>query len=598
MKKFFLVLVSLVFLFSVSLFATTNSQKYYPVSSIEWRSVNELCHYVGVAGPTSNGPVTKAQLLLALERAEEYLDSDNPILLDIKNKLNEEYSFYSDSLGSISLVGVLSPELYGQTNGNSEAPMWGLDSSWAIKNHLERKSAAVLTLENTIRDSLYSRFAFEYRQKVGNDKNIWTKNFHTSFYGTRIAQNFPYDAGVSLGTKGLSLILGRGHVSLGEGYTGNTAIGDNYDYQEFMKTGFYTKNTSVFVTLTSFDSSHASTKLVEKTEDGKTYYVPEVENLSPWDVKTSQFSGYKNVRHSAGYDIVLFDKHKVSLAFVTLLDTDTAFDFRYLNPFMVLHNMYNYHEGHSLEANNMISIDYSVSVAPRWNIYLQLTMDQLQIKGETDGYINSLDYTDPNAFGGLFNLSYTDIFCSDTIVNLYGEVVYNMPGMYLNSKFYNSNGEVTQLKTDKRCWSQDYLLGYSREEENGYDDVAYSGYIYGPDCVVVSLGGTMRRPNSYSLSSSIMYMAHGAKGRGESASNYTFDEIDKREDVNRVALTGTVEHSLIYKAEAELQLRDYLSFSFGGAYQYRWNYMNTANKNYSNLQLFVGLKLSTISFTV
>lgn len=578
MKKIFLVLVSLIFLFSLSLFASTNSQKYYPVSSLEWRSVNELCHLAGVVGPTSNGPVTRAQLLLALERAEEHLDCNNPILLDIKEKLNKDYAFYSDDFGSISLIGILSPEVYGQVN-KAEETSWILDYSWVIKNHLDRKSAAVLLLENTISDTLYTRFGFEYRQKVSGEKNIWTKNFHSSFYGSRLVQNFPFDAGVSLGTKGLSLILGRGHVSLGEGYTGNTAIGDNYDYQEFMKAGFFTRNTSVFITLTSFDSSHGE------------------DVTKPWAVKTSQFSGYKNIRHSAGYDIVLFNKHKISLSFITLLDTDTAFDFRYLNPFMILHNMYNFHEGHSLEANNMITLDYSFSVAPKWNIYLQLTMDQLQIKGETDGYIDRLGYTDPNAFGGLLNLSYTDMIKSESILNLYGEVVYNMPGMYLNSKFYDENGNVTQLKTNMRCWSQDFLLGYSREEESG-DDSAYSGYIYGPDCVVVSIGGTIRKPNFYNVSSSVMYMAHGEKGRGSDYSNYTFDGIDKKEDVNRLSLTGTIEHSFIYKTEAEIQLRDYLSFSFGGAYQHRWNYMNTENKKYSNLQLFVGLKLSTISFTV
>ena len=108
MKKQLISILSLFFLSFSVLFA--NSQTYYPVSSLEWRTVNELCHYAGVVGPTSNGPVTKAQLLLALERAEEHLDCNNPILLDIKEKLNKDYAFYSDDFGSISLIGMLSPE--------------------------------------------------------------------------------------------------------------------------------------------------------------------------------------------------------------------------------------------------------------------------------------------------------------------------------------------------------------------------------------------------------------------------------------------------------------------------------------------------------
>lgn len=50
--------------------------------------MNKLCHYASVAGSTSNGSIAKAQLLLALERAEKVLDSYNSILLDIKTRLD------------------------------------------------------------------------------------------------------------------------------------------------------------------------------------------------------------------------------------------------------------------------------------------------------------------------------------------------------------------------------------------------------------------------------------------------------------------------------------------------------------------------------
>ena len=126
-----------------------------------------------------------------------------------------------------------------------------------------------------------------------------------------MSQNFPFDAGISIGTQGFSIITGRGKVSLGEGYTGNTAIGDNYDYQEFMKMGFYTRNTGVNLTLTSFDSSR-------KTTNDSTN---EINN--PYTVQNSKFSGYREIRHSAEYEMTIVDKLKLSLAFITLLDTDS-----------------------------------------------------------------------------------------------------------------------------------------------------------------------------------------------------------------------------------------------------------------------------------
>lgn len=584
MKKAFVVFALFLLLIALPLTASP-SQKYYPVASDEWQTVNEICHWAGVSGPTSNGPVTASQLLLALERAERYIDSDNAVLDSIKAVLNEESPFYSDELGSISLNGELSPEMYVQTSRPYGADTWNTDGDWFVRSHSERESLFSLILENTIRDNFYARLRFSFRQKSNPiDENVWNKNIHFSFVGNIINQNFPFDGGVSLGSGGLSLIVARSRVSLGEGYTGNTAVGDNYDYQDFMKAGFYSKSSSVFLTLTTFDSSHGT----------------DIE--FPWDVRVSSFSGWKNIRHSASYEIVLVDRLKLSLAFVTLLDTTASFDIRYLNPFIFLHNMYNFHENgeshkySTLEANNMISIDLSWTFARKWNIYFQVTMDQLQLPGESDEYIHNFNYTEPNTFAGLFNISYSDIINGSGILNLYGEVVYAMAGMYLNSKYYDGD-VVVQTASDSRCWSQDWLVGYHRELESS-DDMSYSGYKYGPDNVVVSLGGTYRVPYGFAVSGSLFYMAHGEKGRGTDSSNYNFDGIDDVANVNRLPLYGTVEHTFVVKAEGEIQLLSFLSLSGGLAYSYRWNYRNSSGDTFSNLQGYFGIKLSTASFSV
>lgn len=599
MKKAALSLILFLLLLSA---LNAGGQKYWAVSSSAWQRVNAVCHSAGVVGPSSNGPVTTDQLLLALSRAELVLGSDNPIVASLKEELGEEESIYSDRLGSVNLTGALSPELYAQSgmpfgSDYRENMTWDLDGDWFIKNTRERRPLVSVTLENNILDMIYSRFnigVISALSKYGDSEPYWNNHFQTQLSGGHIAQNFPSDAGISIGKEGVSLIAARGRVSLGEGYTGNTAIGDNYDYQEFVKAGFYTEHTSVFMTLTSFDSSHKNPK--EEDEKGNTYTY----TLKPWDVLSSRFTGYRELRHSVDYEVTLTPSFRFSLAFITLLDTTSAFDIRYLNPFMIFHNYYNYHEETILEANNMITLDFSYSPAPKWNLYLQLTMDQSQVKGEAEGYLG-FGYTEPNAYGGLFNVSYSDIV-KDGILNLYAEAVYNMPGMYLNSKFYD-NGNVTQFKGKRddsgeftssypRCFSQDFLLGYKRTESD-YDDISYSGYVYGGDLAVFSLGGSYTLPGSFTLSSSLFYMAHGEKGRGEDEKNYTFDGIDTIDDVWRLALTGTVEHTLVIKAEGEWVIWKYLSLSLGAAYSYRWNYRNSEGKTFSNLQGYVGFTLSS-----
>ena len=598
MKKAALTLILLSLLLSA---LNAGGRKYWAVSSSEWQRVNAVCHSAGVVGPSSNGPVTTDQLLLALSRAELVLGSDNPLVASLKEELGEEESIYSDRLGSVNLTGALTPELYAQSgmpfgSDYRENITWDLDGDWFIKNTRERRPLVSVTLENNILDMIYSRFnigVISALSKYGDSEPYWNNHFQTQLSGGHIAQNFPSDAGISIGKEGVSLIAARGRVSLGEGYTGNTAIGDNYDYQEFVKAGFYTEHTSVFMTLTSFDSSHKDPK--EKDEKGNKY------TLKPWDVLSSRFTGYRELRHSVDYEVTLTPSFRFSLAFITLLDTTSAFDIRYLNPFMIFHNYYNYHEETILEANNMITLDFSCSPAPKWNLYLQLTMDQSQVKGEAEGYLG-FGYTEPNAYGGLFNISYSDTV-KDGILNLYAEAVYNMPGMYLNSKFYDDNGNVTQFKGKRdeageftssypRCFSQDFLLGYKRTESD-YDDISYSGYVYGGDLAVFSLGGSYTLPGSFTLSSSLFYMAHGEKGRGADEKNYTFDGIDTIDDVWRLALTGTVEHTLVIKAEGEWVIWKYLSLSLGAAYSYRWNYRNSEGKTFSNLQGYVGFTLSS-----
>ena len=578
MKRVLLIII-LVLLPIYIVFSSNSNQKYYAVSSDQWGIVNDVCHLAGVVGPSSNGPVTAYQLFLALDRAEKVLGEDNQIIKVAREMIGEMETIYEDDLGFISLSLETNGEVYLQSNGkNLISSAFESDDDWFIRNYRERPAFISLTLENGINEYLYSRFVFQGKQKQFSD-NYWIEGVHFGFYGARNSQNFPYDAGISFGTKGFSLITGRGRVSLGEGYTGNTAIGDNYDYQEFLKMGFYTRNTGVNLTLTSFDSSRNiikdGTSVIEK----------------PYSVQNSKFSGYRELRHNAQYEMVIVDRIKLSLAFITLLDTDTAFDFRYLNPMMILHSMYNFHDGNILEANNMIFVDFSWAVAKKLNLYFQVTMDQFQITGEADGYTATYGYTDPNAFSFLMNLSYTDMI-KDGIGRVFAEAVYTAPGMYLNQKYYDKNGNVTQYIKDDSCWSQDFLLGYSRTEAGGRDDMAFSGYIYGPDAIVFALGGEYYIPDKIDLRARVFYMSHGEKGRGSDDDNYNFSGLDSKETINTLSPTGIVEKTFAVSAECDWTLSEFVSLYCGAAYSYRWNYRNQEGINLGNLQTAFGVKLT------
>ena len=125
---------------------------------------------------------------------------------------------------------------------------------------------------------------------------------------------------------------------------------------------------------------------------------------------------------------------------------------------------------------------------------------------------------------------------------------------------------------------------------SSYGDVSYSGYVYGPDCIVVALGGEYIR-RIFSVEGRVMYMAHGEKGRGTGLSNYTFAGIDSRSTYNSKTPYGTVEHTVLVSAVSECEVTSYLSLSLGVAYSYIFNYSNESGRNRSSLELVFGVTI-------
>lgn len=594
MKKslaLFLVLLALVPAVPAGSAASTTSavsaagQKYFAVSSEEWQFVRNLCHYAGVAGPSSAGPVTEGQLLVAIERAEAVLGPSDALVLHARELLEPGFVFISDDLGSIGGSVTIQPAVYVQTKApDLEDFTSDPDRDWFVWNYQDTPALADLELEVRIRKNLYGRFDFGVYQKLYSGSNYYTQTFHTNVFllGPGFAQYFPFDAGISIGSGTLNLIIARARMSLGEGCTGNTAIGDVYDFQEFIKLGFSARRWGISLSLTSFDSSHDP--LLSGPSD-------------MFSLLSARYGGFQQLRQAITYEILPVDSLRASISMLNILDTSGSLDFRMFNPFNVFHNMYNYHND-CYEANNFMTVDVSWSPARHWNIYGQFSLDQFQLSGEVRDYDSDLGYVDPDAFGFLANVSYTDTV-GKGMLNAWLEAVVNWPGMYLNEKYYDASDNITQQRTDasgnpnRYCWSQDMLMGYYRRGYDGANDIAFSGYTYGPDCAVLALGCEYSAA-SWNLESSVLYLAHGEKGTGTDPRNYTYAGIDTPETYRKLPLVGElVEHTLNLTLRGCWDLASWVSVNGGLSYSYRWNYNHEAGRILSNLQAAFGVKVST-----
>ena len=570
MKKRLLTLI-LVFICPILLFA--NYQKYYEVSSLEWRLVSWLTKYAGVTGPSSNGPVTGYQLKDAIDRAEKKLGKDNEYIIEAREALAGPEPVIGERDSGYGFFRVaVTPEVYLQTNGIEPGTFDGgntiYDSDWFVGDSQERSPLFDIEIEFGVKDIAYATFDYNFtRSYYASD--TWSKNFlhNISFDHT---ENYPYRAGISIGNENLSFIAAKAGVSMGEGYTGNTAIGDNFDYQEFVKAGFFSPNVSLFLNITNFDSSHSR----------------DIQN--PFKFSYPAFSEYLQLRHCVSMDINILDRGLFSVSLINLLDTTSSFDLRMINPLYILHNMFNNKERTIFESNNMLFVSLSIPIVPKVSAHFQYTMDQSQSKKEIESVT---EYIDPNAFSLLFNLSYSDSTRSGRY-ELVGEVVYNSPCMYLNQKYFKDGDRITDiipLSDPVYAWSQDFLVGYfNQNETNG--NAGWSGYYHGPDSIVTAIGGTYCG-GKYELSGRIFYMAHGEKGRGDKAENYTFDGYNTADTVSDYSLSGIIEHSLVLSLEGDYSFSDYLSIHSGFAYSYQWNYRNQKGENRNNLQCVLGFKV-------
>ena len=569
-----------------------NSQKYYPVSSEEWRAVNNLCIYAGVMGPTSNGPVTISQLEVALNRVEQVLGENYGPLVELRSHLHKESALIQSDFGALTLVGKMAGEFYFQSRpveaDKIEGEIIDPDRYMFIKDSLDRSRFLEIEAEITIKNFFYSRFVYDFGP-LDYVNGVWNKRFSHNLVFTH-SENFPYDSGVSLGSSNFTFIAAKGRRSMGQGYTGNTAIGDVFNYQEFIKTGAFSDVVSLYIGMTNFDSSHFTNYTSDDFEKNNNKDFKEfIQN--PFKVDGARFGGYKSIRYETSLEINLFKNFGFTFSLITLFDSESSFDLRGINPFYIMHNLFNFTESDNqiLEANNFMTFDITYIPIKKIQLYFQFSMDQFQSTGEVDAYLKSGNI-EPNAFGILTNITYVDKV-KDGTISAYGEFVYNSPGLYLNQLYYEGDKLTKEKKDDNYyCWSQDYLVGYNRVSQSG-DDVAFAGYKYGPDVIVGSVGVRYSTLKQIDVLGRVLYIAHGEKGRGKDLENYTFDGINEKENWKTKAPTGTVEHTAAVTIEGQWQPSDWCKFYLGFAYAHIWHFKNAKNVQEDLVQASVGLSL-------
>lgn len=559
-----------------------NLQKQYDISSYEWHMVSRLCIMAGVVGPSSVGPVSGDELIIALDRIDfARLDSYwQDVYEELRNEVENPFFLLDYDGFDFSGNLLLGAEMYAQTQDD----FFLSNNDWYI-DYINRIPMFGIPLELGISDMFYGMVDLEFMPWFSNPKwssaaadkvNPFSDVFYFNWLALRngsIQRCIPFEAGLSGGTDFAHFFIGRGKQSIGNGYTGNLMTGDNFSYQDFAKIAFHNSVFTYNMSLTHYDQQTRS--LISGYPSGSG---TELDNFS--------FSGMHQVRTVQSYVITPVRNLSIGLHFGTLFQSDSAFDFRMVNPFMFMHNYFNfaqYNGGEKIEANNHFTLTFEYVPLPCWQLTGQIIIDQFQLANESQGLNGA------NALGFLLNTTY-EIPLSNGVVSPYFEAVYTTPTLYLNQKYTNVDGSIISHEPgdglDYYDWNQDLIVGYSLWWGN---ELNYIGYKYGPDSMVFSLGVEYIVPKVIEINGFILFRMHGEKGIAwTDTDNHQSATIEETDNAWDIWLTGTKEYMLQFTLEASYQMTDWLRFRSSITHYEKFNNRNIEGAYWNNTQFTFG----------
>ena len=570
MKKGLLVLLVVYCLFPV--FALQNT---FGPSSDEYRDLMTLCSVSGVRPAIMVLPVSADQMLRIMDAipVSKLDDVSRAMYDDLRNKLESPSVVIDQVLGNGRFATDFAIETSLQAIKQSQSEF---DFLVAKK---DRKPMLLIGADLFFNDFLYAKFTIDVTD-IDNGATYGStegyKTYTTNLMKKLGIQNnidftFPHKAFVSIGTNGMNLTVGRDRLSLGNGKTGNLVLGDNLWFQDFAKASVVSGTLSYGFTVMSFENTYTT-----RDEDGNITGCLPLKIANDYTVSRARQMVFL-------HDLSFRPTSWLSLSLsegALVYGTTALMDLRKLNPFFILHNVFDYSDstGKNLgNMNNFFGFELSAALPYGFAVNSQFVFDQIQLSGE-HGSDNP-----QSAYGVLLNVTKSGSLFNG-VYDAYLEGVYTSPNLYLKEK-------------DVKCeeyWNMDLIVGKKLYWTTaGNDDVSYLGYKHGPDSVVIGAGFDWRDNKGLEVDFSALYRIHGEQGIQfyDSQKDTT---ITYGEDPDMI--TGdNLERRLVLDLCVSKAFDDYLDLEGEVGFIHAANYRNTTS-SFTDLQFAVSATLKADGF--
>ena len=459
------------------------SQEMIPLSSPIYDEMDALYLVLGAGTPSNDRPWSKTEANLILSRIERAAlsPSESRLYDALRAEIAPGLKFaFRDGFG---FGAALTASFEAYSHSNTE---YDLESDW-IYGFEQRAPMAKVSLDFSIKDFFYTYCDMQYgrnRFNIADDLFVATTRYgagigaiidptdtnailgaHSSIYSQPFLTNilehsidfdfqWPKRAVSAIGGANWNISLSRDKLSWGNGHSGNFVVDDHVDYQEFARLVAFTDAFKYDFLNIFLDT-----------------------NTSPGETPDSEFKLL--MAHRLEFRILKGLSFAIS---ENVMYQNTVFDFRYLNPAFIYHNLNN-----SSIFNAIAHAELDYSFAKGFNLYAQFVMDQARAPNEgtaqadAKGYMGGIEYA--SLIGpGIFTSS-LELVSTDPVLYRREKVDFLMFRKYFTNGNPGGPGYVLSL---------DYI-----------------GYQYGGDAQVLQWDAAYRLPGRGTVGLRLFGMRHG-----------------------------------------------------------------------------------------
>lgn len=526
-------------------------QRMLPLDSPLYDEIDRLALEQGQAVPFASKPWSESE-------AKYYME----LLGGVYPERSQQASFQDDQV-SLVLSSQISLEGYLKTNWESSEGEYSVP--W-LYDYGDRLGLITIGSDIYLGERVYLGWDVELRQEHLADQlsdNYSNLRFNFDYYDV----NFPFLAYGAYGGQNWTLFAGRGDLVLGPGISGQLVVSDNPDYLDQLRFSLWSRH---------FKYTGAMLYIQPYLSEAEQNLEAAYQGIDVDDLYDNKYIIFHR------FDLLFFNRWNVGIT-EGLSWGGRTLDIRFFNPFILMHNFYEWDYAASL-----FSLDSQVTLAPGLQVYGQYMFNAITTPYEVARY--GAEASAPAAgwmIGTQYLFPQPDENTADVSIGL--EFVHTDPWLYTRETALTSftwrRRELSNLEGGKPLITES--LGYSWGNDTNLAMLwLHAGF---PQAGLIQLH----------VDGSLSYVQDGEHG----LTDYLY-ESDDGDDLTVLwdgingdsTPSGTAEHYLILSASpsVDLQLGDSqkLTFSANSDMIMLWNAGHISGQKEFDAQLALGITWS------